>query len=143
MPHLPQSNFHQTILSQFGRTTLKIFRFLERKTSQQAKGANHQHFNLHCKYHQVTPRNIRIQSTVKGAKADAILKKAVRAFLVENNNNATKHKVTQARRRLQITTDPPTFDAICDRLKRTYTNLYNKTRQRQQCKFQRMQHKQQ
>jgi DNA primase len=138
MPHFPQSNLHQNIISQFGRETLGLFRYLERKTHQQAKWANHVHFNVHCRHHHVAPRSIHIQKNVKGAKADSFLQKAEQALLAERihqciiKNNETSHIVEKEKRQMQAATNDATYKAIQGHMQRTYQTSFNRAQNQQQ-----------
>jgi hypothetical protein len=149
MPHFPQSNLHQNIISQFGLETLGLFCFLERKTHQQVKWASHLHFNMHCRHHHITTCSIHIQSNIKGAKAESILQKAERALLVERihqcviKNNETSHIVKKAKCQMQAATNDATSWAIQGCMQRTYQTIFNTAQNQQQNKFHNLQQQQQ
>jgi hypothetical protein len=116
---------------------------------QQEKGANHLHYNIHCRHHSATPGSLKLKSTVKGSKADAILRKAEQALLAERihqcilKNNATHQDIVKARHHLQAATNTHTFNAIEIQLKATYRATYDTSREQQRHKYDKLQSQQQ
>ena len=74
-------NLHSIIKETYGPDCVKQVRKLEDTSRKLARFRNHLHFSLHCKHHDVTPRSLKLNSTVQGCKADNILKRAERALL--------------------------------------------------------------
>ncbi|XP_072048677.1 uncharacterized protein [Amphiura filiformis] len=67
-------NFHANIRTDYGKDCLDNIRHLEKTGKKIARYRNHLRFSLHCKHQNLT-------STVKGRKADNILRRAERALL--------------------------------------------------------------
>lgn len=61
--------------------TLAKVREWEELERQHARFANHLHFTLHCKHHNVTPVSLTLKTSVKGVLANNIIKKAQNALL--------------------------------------------------------------
>ncbi|XP_078582762.1 uncharacterized protein LOC144865701 isoform X2 [Branchiostoma floridae x Branchiostoma japonicum] len=74
-------NFQVKFKNDYGEDCLKTVRNLERTGKKLARHQNHLRFNLHCKHHDVTPVSLKLSSTVKGNKANSILKRAERQLL--------------------------------------------------------------
>ncbi|XP_072033573.1 uncharacterized protein [Amphiura filiformis] len=74
-------NFHDSLRSDYGKDCLNNVRLLERNGKKIARFRNHLRFSLHCKHLDITPVSLRLSSTVKGNKANNILRSAERALL--------------------------------------------------------------
>ncbi|XP_072033196.1 uncharacterized protein [Amphiura filiformis] len=74
-------NFHANIRTDYGKDCLDNIRHLEKTGQKIARYRNHLRFSLHCKHQNITPVSLRLSSTVKGRKADNILRRAERALL--------------------------------------------------------------
>ena len=74
-------NFHSNIRDAYGKDCLDNIRHLEKTGKKIARYRNHLRFSLHCKHQKITPVSLRLSSTVKGTKADNILRRAERSLL--------------------------------------------------------------
>ncbi|XP_072038548.1 uncharacterized protein [Amphiura filiformis] len=74
-------NFHASIRNDYGKDCLNNIRQLEKTGCKIARYRNHLRFSLHCKHQRITPVSLRLSSTVKGTKADNILRRAERSLL--------------------------------------------------------------
>ena len=138
------SNFHSQLTSKFGRSALDHLRKIERKTIALAKWKNHLHFSLKCKRNTVFPVSLTINSTVKGARADAILLRAKKALLRERirQNNMTisniKKDISEATVNFTSIVDSETLSEAKDRIAQVENSTFNQTRQKQKKKFDRL-----
>ena len=74
-------NFHASLRSDYGTDCLKNVRLLERNGKKIARYRNHLRFSLHCKHQDIIPVSLRLSSTVKGNKANNILRRGEKALL--------------------------------------------------------------
>ena len=74
-------NFHSSIRLNYGKDCLDNIRCLEKTGQKIARYRNHLRFSLHCKHQSITPVSLRLSSTVKGNKANNILRRAEKGLL--------------------------------------------------------------
>lgn len=74
-------SLHSQIRCEYGQNSVKLVRDYEKTATKVARYRNHLRFNLHCKHHDVIPTSLRLQSNVRGRKADKILRRAERQLL--------------------------------------------------------------
>ena len=69
-------NIHGHVAQEFGLNTLKMVREFEKMARKIADFRNHLRFNLRCRQSRLIPTSLGLCSTVKGHRANKILKKA-------------------------------------------------------------------
>ena len=74
-------SLHSQIRCEYGQNSVKLVRDYEKTATKVARYRNHLRFNLHCKHHDVIPTSLRLQSNVRGSKAEKILRRAERQLL--------------------------------------------------------------
>ena len=74
-------NIHAVILRQHGREVLKNLRAAENTLLKIANWSNHRIFNIRCLLSGITPSSIKLNSLVRGVKAETILRKAEKRLL--------------------------------------------------------------
>ena len=139
-----QSNFHQNLSNHFGRKALELFCAVERCTIKNAKWRNTLHFNLSCKRFKICPKSLKLSSNVKDPRADKILSTAEMALLalrisqtVATLSNITKDR-QEAEVQLEQHVDATTFGCCKSRFEASYTHHYDKTRNKQKAKFEKL-----
>ena len=144
MPPLQQSNYHSQLSSNFGRSALETLRKVERKTISLAKWKNHLHFSLSCKRHSVFPVSLAITCPVKGARADAILQRTKKALLRERVRQTImairniQKDIHEAMSHFTNTVDAETLHEAKQRLVSVENSTFNKTRQKQKTKLEKL-----
>ena len=78
-------NLHNDIHLKFGQESVKLVRDLEKtalkKPASRITIICGSRFNFHCKYHNVIPVSLKLNSCVKGEEANKVLRKAKRSLL--------------------------------------------------------------
>ena len=137
-------SFHKHIKDDFGKIALVSVRNLEKTCKKIARYRNHLRFNLHCKHHNIRPVSLRLSSTVKGEKANQILKRAEKQL--------TNVRISQTVRKLKfLNSEKDRLDSelsgqlpvsitseVWSRVKRSQIKEHELTKERQQYKFTRL-----
>ncbi|XP_077986089.1 uncharacterized protein LOC144440576 [Glandiceps talaboti] len=134
-------NFHLKIRNEFGKSCLDNVRRLEKTCIKIARYRNHLRFNLHCKHHNVTPKSLQLKSTVKGDKANSILKRSEKQLLnvrigqnVHKLNLLNKDKV-DAESRIAESLPEDVATETRSRCQRSQIREHDTSKKRQQAKF--------
>ena len=139
-------NFHYNIRTDYGKDCLDNIRHLERTGKKIARYRNHLRFSLHCKHQYITPVSLRLSSTVKGNKADNILRRAERSLLnvrvgqIVNKINNLKQEKHRLEKVIYSDSGLPS-DVIAEvktRTERSQVKEHELTKTRQQNKFSRL-----
>ena len=76
-----ENNIHAVILRQHGREVLKNLPAAENTSLKIANWSNHRIFNIRCLRAGITPSSIKLNSPIRGVKAETILRKAEKRLL--------------------------------------------------------------
>ena len=144
MPPLQQYNFYSNLSLNFGRTTLDLFRFLERRIRSLARWRNHLHFNLSCRRFNLYPVSMTFSSAVKGPIAEKIIARTRKALLSErirqtvSTLNNIQRDIRDAVARFGAAVTPAILEESHTRFRLAFNVTFAKVRDRQRGKFARL-----
>ena len=140
-------SFFKHIKDTHGKFCLDQIRLLETTGLKIARHRNHLRFNLHCKHNSVIPTSVRLTSSVKGKKAESVLRRAEKCLLnVRISQTIGKlNKLEKDKTRLSETVygeDSPLPEDTKTEIKRHHESAQQRehdlVKQRQQDKYKRL-----
>jgi len=140
-------NLHQHIALHFGKDTLGITREYEKLLRKLADYRNHLRFNLRCRQQGLIPNSLRLKSTIKGHRAEEILRNAHKKLLSERIRQtqftieAISHKIDQTKQKLSKLLPETLFEEVARLVNKVKLSQHHKTKERQKAKFKRLQQK--
>ncbi|XP_065326070.1 uncharacterized protein LOC135932513 [Pelmatolapia mariae] len=134
-------NLHRHIAVHFGRNTLQLVREYERESRKLADYRNHLRFNLRCRQSRVVPKSLRLGSTVRGHRADLILRRAQNQLLSERIRqvhftiDALQSKISQTLQELETLLPSPIVEEVYKFVEKAQRAQHFKGKERQLRKF--------
>ena len=127
---------------------LKRFRKLENIIVKSARWDNHRVFNVRCVHSNVTPTSLKLTTTVKGRKAQDIIRNAEKSLLRERINQCvfTIHQLNSERENLERFVYDNLEPEVAAKARQTLAGIYQKVSEkcktRQRCKYEKLVSKQ-
>ena len=139
-----ETNVFDCILRQHGREVLKMVRKGEKTLGKLARWQNHKHFNIRCRYNNITPNSLKLRTCMKGVKTMKIIHNAEKKLLQERIRQCDftirkyEESVKELKSSLQSKVSTEINNQILTLFEKTHSSHFEMAKSRQRQKFERL-----